>query len=288
MSADPLFGWDLTFKTVERDIKRSSDVLVAFIHWNLTKRGFRTIGIGDERTLTGDEDKSEVLPTGWNDNDNYTLRYVLDGKLYILHGLITNGNLIVNLMRSEDLAVSNLAVNIEDTVKAMSGSIDKMIPNHKELMFNIKRDLIGSITDRPTATVETQTSRNENNRRPPDDPLRVPPRPGLRPESPTRPDLWHMPEVNPYNVGRSDLDPFAAGPGIGGGGGMLFNPFGPRRDPENPGLGIPGGLPRGAVPPGARFDPFGPPGAPPIRGRRPPPDADHFPPPGNFNDHMFM
>ncbi|CAG9135927.1 unnamed protein product [Plutella xylostella] len=250
MSADPLFGWDLTFKTVERDIKRSSD-----------------------RTLTGDEDKSEVLPTGWNDNDNYTLRYVLDGKLYILHGLITNGNLIVNLMRSEDLAVSNLAVNIEDTVKAMSGSIDKMIPNHKELMFNIKRDLI-----------------DENNRRPPDDPLRVPPRPGLRPESPTRPDLWHMPEVNPYNVGRSDLDPFAAGPGIGGGGGggMLFNPFGPRRDPENPGLGIPGGLPRGAVPPGARFDPFGPPGAPPIRGRRPPPDADHFPPPGNFNDHMFM
>lgn len=63
--------------------------------------------------------------------------------------------------RSEDLAVSNLAVNIEDTVKAMSGSIDKMIPNHKELMFNIKRDLIGSITDRPTATVETQTSRSE-------------------------------------------------------------------------------------------------------------------------------
>lgn len=48
MAADPLFGWDLTFKTVEKDVKRKSDILIAFIHWNLTKRGFRSIGIGDE------------------------------------------------------------------------------------------------------------------------------------------------------------------------------------------------------------------------------------------------
>lgn len=48
MSSDPLFGWDLTYKTVEKDIKQKSDVIVAFIHWNLMKRGFRNIGIGDE------------------------------------------------------------------------------------------------------------------------------------------------------------------------------------------------------------------------------------------------
>lgn len=48
MATDALFGWDLTFKTVEKDIKRKSDVIIAFIHWNLTKRGFRSIGIGDE------------------------------------------------------------------------------------------------------------------------------------------------------------------------------------------------------------------------------------------------
>lgn len=48
MASDPLFGWDLTFKTVEKDIKRKSDIIVAFIHWNLIKRGFRNIGIGDE------------------------------------------------------------------------------------------------------------------------------------------------------------------------------------------------------------------------------------------------
>lgn len=48
MATDPMYGWDLTFRTVQNDVKRKSDVLVAFIHWNLSKRGFRSIGIGDE------------------------------------------------------------------------------------------------------------------------------------------------------------------------------------------------------------------------------------------------
>lgn len=51
-----------------------------------------------QRTITGDEPKSELLPEGWNDTENYRIRYVLESKLYILHGLNTDGNLIVNLM----------------------------------------------------------------------------------------------------------------------------------------------------------------------------------------------
>ncbi|XP_023952033.2 proteasome inhibitor PI31 subunit isoform X2 [Bicyclus anynana] len=280
MSSDPLFGWDLTFKTIERDVKQKSDIVIAFIHWNLTKRGFRNIGIGDEHTLTGNEVKSELLPTGWNESDKYTLRYVFEEKLYIVHGLKSDGNLIVNLMRSEDLAVSNLAIKIEETVQETMGSIDKLLPGYKELMHNIKRDLIDTIIDRPTTTAQTQTAqstpniRNPSNNEPPRFYSGVPPG-----------NLWDLPPNDVRNVGRSDLDPFAA-PGAGGG--MIFNPFSPGRDIENPGLGIPGGLPRGAVPPGARFDPFGPPGVGVPPGRRPPPpDSDHFPPPG-FNDHMFM
>ncbi|CAB3241082.1 unnamed protein product [Arctia plantaginis] len=161
MASDPLFGWDLTYKIVEKDIKRKADVIVAFIHWNLSKRGFRSIGIGDERTLTGDEEKSELLPTGWNDKDNYALRYLLEDKLFILHALSTDGNLIINLMRSEDLAVSNIALKIDDTVKETQGSIEKMIPSHMELIYNVKRDLIDTVTERSTATVETQTSRRK-------------------------------------------------------------------------------------------------------------------------------
>lgn len=283
MAGDPLFGWDLTFKSVERDLKRKSDILIAFIHWNLMKRGFRSIGIGDERTLTGEEEKNELLPTGWNDKDTYTIRYILDDKLYILHGLNTDGNLIINLMRSEDLAVSNIAFNVDDTVKEMSGPIAKLIPNHKDLIYNVKRDLIDTITTRPTASTETQTATSGNTSRiPADDPLRVGPRP-LPSAQPDIPDAWDLPPAHIRNIGRSDLDPFAPS-----GGGMLFNPFTPGRNPDEPGIGIPGGLPRGAVPPGARFDPFGPPGIGPRPGRRPaPPDSDHLPPPG-FNDHMFM
>lgn len=55
-----------------------------------------------QRTLSGDEEKSELLPTGWNDKENYALRYVFNNKLFILHGLSTDGNLIINLMVNND------------------------------------------------------------------------------------------------------------------------------------------------------------------------------------------
>ncbi|XP_072940052.1 proteasome inhibitor PI31 subunit-like [Epargyreus clarus] len=280
MASNPLYGWDLTFKTVERDIKRKSDVLMAFVHWNLTKKGFRNVGVGDESTLTGHEEKSELLPTAWNENENYVLRYVLDDKLYILHGLNSDGSLIINLMKTDDLAVTNVALSIEGTVNELSGPIDKLMPNHKEVMYNLIRDLINPITNRSTTSAQTQTPNQGNI--PHDDPLRIPSRSSMIPR-PDSHNLWDLPPAHMPNIGRSDLDPFAPV----GSGGMLFNPFQPRRDLENPGLGIPGGLPRGSVPPGARFDPFGPPGGPMPGRRPPPPDADHLPPPG-FNDNMFM
>lgn len=62
--------------------------------------------------------------------------------------------------KSEDLAVSNIAVKLDDTVKYLTGPIDKMMPNHKELIYQVKRDLIDTVTDRPTVTTETQTSRS--------------------------------------------------------------------------------------------------------------------------------
>ena len=60
------------------------------------------------------------------------------------------------------------------------------------------------------------------------------------------------PPLAPTGIGRGDLDPFAFDPS--GRGGMIFDPF-QNYDRRI----IPTNLPRGAVPPGARFDPFGPP-----------------------------
>lgn len=86
------------------------------------------------------------------------------------------------------------------------------------------------------------------------------------------------------DIGRNDLDPLGGRFGIGGGGGMLFNPPG-MRNPQN--IGPPGGL---GIVPGARFDPFNPPEV--ERQRRNSRDFDHFRPPGNpgsgFYDDMFM
>ncbi|KAF9215319.1 hypothetical protein BGZ59_001703 [Podila verticillata] len=129
---------------------------------------------------------------------------------------------------------------------------------------------------------------------PDNDPLRMPgvgglPRPGY-PRPPIFGDPFSAEDPgyggmgggphNPFNIGRDDLDPFGGrlggiggggfggfGGGIGGssGGGMIVGPNHPmfRRPPGggNGGGGIYGGpqpLPRGSVPPGARFDPIGP------------------------------
>lgn len=59
------------------------------------------------------------------------------------------------------MAVSNIAVKIDDTVKEMMGAIERMLPNYKDLMFNIRRDLIDTITSRATTTAETQTVRSK-------------------------------------------------------------------------------------------------------------------------------
>jgi len=103
---------------------------------------------------------------------------------------------------------------------------------------------------------------------------------------------WEPP-MNPFTVGRGDLDPLAAGAG----GGMMFDPL--RSGFPGGGVGGPRGrgqpwLPSGSVVPGARFDPFGPPDLdrsgnvnPFGSGQyRSGPDPDHLPPPGY--DDMFM
>ncbi|TNN19664.1 Proteasome inhibitor PI31 subunit [Schistosoma japonicum] len=93
--------------------------------------------------------------------------------------------------------------------------------------------------------------------------------------------------------GRSDLDPLASirGPSVSGG--MILDPRHIIPDSGSGSgsfIGGPDVLPPGAVPPGARFDPFGP-GMGPLRphpsgGRRHIPDPDHAMPPGFDNFYM--
>ncbi|CAI2180278.1 15298_t:CDS:2 [Funneliformis geosporum] len=163
-----------------------------------------------------------------------------------------------------------------------------------------------------TTSATTSTPRQQE---PYNDPLRIPTRQPPRFQPPNFDEPYGGDEplrssFNPFNVGQDDLDPLGVNPiygpprfggggfqplGGGVGGGMYAGPdhpiFGQRVPPG--GRGGPQPIPRGSVPPGARFDPivpFGPGSSRPGRPRGDPfsgePDNDELPPPG-YND-MFM
>lgn len=43
-----MFGWELSYKLIENQIKTESDVLIGVVHWCLISKGFRCVGIGDD------------------------------------------------------------------------------------------------------------------------------------------------------------------------------------------------------------------------------------------------
>ncbi|XP_056639560.1 proteasome inhibitor PI31 subunit [Diorhabda sublineata] len=287
--AESVFGWDLLYNSVEKDIKNNQDILICLTHLVLVSNGFRCIGLGESKIIDGDEPKSESLPKNWN--ENYSIRYVYQGKLYILKATHLDDAVMINLIRIDERTVSFVQLNTR-SVASRSGPLSEMIPNHKDIVEQIRTQLISKVIvsskTKENASQTENPGRSRSDARQQDDHLRRFP-----PTQPIVPVIPVIPNINPGNYGRSDLDPLG---GIGplgfpaaGGGGMLFRPPGPSFGGGFGGV-VPGGnvgLPPGAVPPGARFDPFRPPDPdrfPPRRPNRP--DNDEFPPPGY--DDMFM
>lgn len=149
----------------------------------------------------------------------------------------------------------------------VSGSVDKLEEMLRKDFFNKLRPEVVRMSEKHDQPTNTQPS-------PLIETIKYPPN-FARPHHDSYYDP-HNPRFGLPRIGGSDLDPFSGGHG----GGMFFNPFSNPRDigPIQP------YLPRGAVPPGARFDPFGPPGTGARFAR---PDPDHLPPPKK-DDHMFM
>ncbi|XP_046734716.1 proteasome inhibitor PI31 subunit isoform X3 [Diprion similis] len=237
MAADPcnIFGFELLYKSVENQINKKDDVLITLVHWYFVKTGFRCIGTGDTKTLNPSDIGSELLPNGWNQNPNYALRYVKEGKLYILLGTRSDADLILNLMRIEDHSVSNIQFSIDTTVSALKGPLQTLMPSFQSVINTIRTNLVDPVYTGNARETSTQTSTGNVNH-----------------DIPRRPN-------------RSDYDPLRVGP------------------PQRPNPDLPN---CGAVPPGARFDPFGPPDVNLPRPPRGGPDNDHLPPPGY--DDMFM
>ncbi|XP_013112807.2 proteasome inhibitor PI31 subunit [Stomoxys calcitrans] len=269
--SDFFYGWNLLFKTIEKQINKKDDLLIALAHFVLTKHSqFRCIGLGDDKTLTEEDENSgsELLPDNWNDDDkNYALRYTHNKQLYILLGLRTEGSLIITLMDVKAHKVSNIGLDGEEWIKDLKGNISKMIPNASQLSERYRKELLEPVFSGNSRAVTTQTASSSTSSANSDhDPLRIgEPR---RPFNPFgAPDFQGPPPFGFPDVGRGDLDPLGRG-----GPGNLF------RFPQQPGYLLgPNAGPR------PRFDPFGP----PDRGLRPNPNPDHLPPPGFGGDYYM-
>uniref|UniRef100_A0A0K8RF26 Proteasome inhibitor PI31 subunit n=1 Tax=Ixodes ricinus TaxID=34613 RepID=A0A0K8RF26_IXORI len=271
---DKLFGLELLFKSCKEALRSKDDALVLLVHYLLVRSGKRCVGTGEEWTKP--LQSTELLPPEWNANQAvYTLRYTQGTERYLLKVLRADGFLLVNVLniRKEKTASTNFSVD-----KHVSDDFSDCSRAFKDLdvvVGKVTQDVVSTLESIDTAHEASTSSSPSRNASQEYNPLHIPSRqPGIE---------WN-PLQEPGRLGQRDLNPFYTGPG----GGMIMDPRQmPRPHHSDPGVGIPG-LPRGAVPPGARFDPFGPPhpNNPGNRHTFAGPSPDHLPPPPDYDD-MF-
>ncbi|XP_077435058.1 proteasome inhibitor PI31 subunit isoform X3 [Vanacampus margaritifer] len=252
-------GLELLYSCCGDAISCPQDAVVCFVHWEVVKSGYKCLGYGDEARSS--DKKSELLPSEWSSNKvEYALRYASemgDAQL-LLKALLVDSALVFNLMNRSTQQSSDMIVNLNEHVDAAHlRTFDRVFKDVGVLAAAVRSRLLPSRDKRTQAEQSERTRRPDSHDEDHDDPLRVPDR---HPRHAVQP---HCRSVS--------------------GGGMIVDPLrmGYPRSGFDPSSGIPDILPPGAVPPGARFDPFGP-----IGRLRPGPDPDHLPPPGY--DDMFM
>ncbi|KAG8374354.1 hypothetical protein BUALT_Bualt11G0123100 [Buddleja alternifolia] len=210
----------------------------------------------------------EVGMDNWNEvEDNYAFVYSnseKDSRKVLLKCLVLKDKLLVDALKEGDSKPLHLEVDVGEYVEDNGGTnYGSQYKNLGKLVTNVNEQILGKLGGASAASSSSQSSSSQRNPR--DD--RDRPITGVAdPEEPyySSPSGFIVPPIPSF--GGSDLYP---GPGAGmyptrggfGGGSMLVGPQDPRffggiSDER----GLPGGL-RG-VPPGARFDPYGPPGVP--------------------------
>lgn len=296
---------------------RNSHDRVAFaIHASFLAAGYSLTATGSQAVslsspASGNE---EVGIEGWNEMDDaYAFCYIRshDGvtKSVIVNARIIGDLLVVDAAPTAESDAKdnpepyNLEINVSDytTESATSKNYSEHYKNLPALVEKINSSIISKFESSPKAG-NTSSTRSKKETSGGQEATRDQPEIGFtgshQPYSSgnqTDSSRLVYPPVPP--IGGSDLFP---GPGAGIyprrgdagiGGGMLLGPNDPRWRIGTDGVGgpqIPGGI-RG-VPPGARFDPFGPPLVPGFEPnrfvrdpRRPPgrdthPDLEHFSP----------
>ncbi|XP_034693875.1 probable proteasome inhibitor [Vitis riparia] len=272
---------------------RNAHDKVAFaVHAAFISSGYLLTATGNpafSETALSSTSTDEVGIERWNElQDDYAFVYFnpeKGSKKVLVKCLVMNDKLLVAALADGASEPIHLEINVEDCVAENGGTnYSGQFKNLDKLVKTLDKDILSKLdgsSDKPTSS-ETRPGQRQNLNEP-----------GMGVAEPqhlqTYPAGLVYPPVNP--IGGSDLFP---GPGAGmyptrgdfGSGSMLLGPNDPRwfggvgGDPSFPG-GQPG------VPPGARFDPYGPPGVPgfePNRFTRMPrrpgggthPDLQHF------------
>ncbi|KAL3892300.1 hypothetical protein ACJMK2_004517 [Sinanodonta woodiana] len=273
-------GLELLFNSVKSKLHAPQDSIICALHWTLVANGLKCVGLGEESI--NECSPTEMLPDGWSDSPElYVIMYQSSksGGIYIFKAITMDNDLLAYLWRSGEDRVENMNINIADYTSEDMSSYSCALKNVDELCGRFETEVIDQM--KPALNLKMGSPSKGKSKKSPakekdllksldDDPLLDPFSLRLRHSHAG----WADPG-DPFSVGRSDLDPLGQG-----GAGMFFDPLRSDRSRFNidPSSGLPQRLPRCAIPPGARFDPFGPPGTGP--------DPDHEGPPGY--DDTFM
>ncbi|KAM6163479.1 proteasome inhibitor PI31 subunit [Rhynchocyon petersi] len=273
-------GLEVLFASAAHTITCAQDAFICFLHWEIVTHDYYGLGTGDQ---PGPSDKkSELLPAGWSSNkDLYVLRYESkDGSRKLLLKAVTvEKSMIINVLDCSSQQVVDLTLHLDDYIdEEHLGDFHRTYKKSEELRSRIVSGILKPISD---YWDKKNTSDSSQRDFPPAtarevDPLRIPPY--HRPPASQQPPRCDPLGPFSFTVGGEDLDPFGCRRG-----GMIMDPLrsGFPRAIIDPSSGLPNRLPPGAVPPGARFDPFGPIGTSPSG-----PNPDHLPPPGY--DDMYL
>ncbi|KAL0338258.1 UNVERIFIED_CONTAM: putative proteasome inhibitor [Sesamum angustifolium] len=217
--------------------------------------------------LSSSSSSDEVGLENWNDlEENYAFVYSnpeKGSKKVLVKCLVMNDKLLVDALKEGDSSPLHLEVDVGQYVEDNGGTnYGSQFKNLGKLVANVNKEILDKLDGSLAATSSSQPSSSETR----DDRTR----PRLRVDDTEDPYVSPPPTgfiVPPVpGFGGSDIFP---GPGAGmypsrgdiGGGSMLVGPDDPRFFGGRIGEpGFHGGLP--GVPPGARFDPYGPPGVP--------------------------
>ncbi|KAI9153618.1 hypothetical protein LWI28_014035 [Acer negundo] len=230
----------------------------------------------------------EVGIDNWNElDDNYAFVYINPenaSKKVLVKCLVMSNKLLVDALANGASEPVHLEIDVGDFVGEQKGGANysAQFKNLEKLVKNLDTEILSKLhgSSKPSSSETSEALRRNTN----DTTVGI--------SEPTDPQLLPSGVVLPpvYTGGFSDMFP---GPpagmyprgDFGGDGGMLIGPGHPMFGGNDRLPGFPGGLP--GVPPGARFDPYGPPGVPGfepnrfVRNPRRPgggthPDLEHF------------